>query len=150
MPLSFVKSTHTLACLLHRVTAEETESWKRQAGCSMPCSCGSLSKPHHREEEVLSAGIFFSSFSSFLPSFLLSLVFLPAPFSPCISFLSQIGLCFSFKSCFCAWRSHQNTAILQANVLSKIWLGISHFLFLSMGWLGWPLFHLEETDSWGY
>nr|XP_024652000.1 uncharacterized protein LOC112428586 isoform X3 [Macaca nemestrina] len=97
--LSFVKSTHTLACLLHWVAAEETESWKRQAGCSTPCSCGSLSKPRHGEEQGLSAGIFFSSFSPFLPSFLLR-VFLPAPFFPCLSFFIEDRLTFQLQVLF--------------------------------------------------
>lgn len=97
--LSFVKSTHTLACLLHWVAAEETESWKRQAGCSTPCSCGSFSKPRHGEEQGLSAGIFFSSFSPFLPSFLLR-VFLPAPFFPCLSFFIEDRLTFQLQVLF--------------------------------------------------
>lgn len=96
-----------------------------------------ISQPHQWEGQIHSAGIFFLFFSFFfppllstcLPSCLLSF----SSFSP----VSQLGLCFSIEIYFYAWHKHQNTAILQANVLSKTRLGRSHFLFMSWGWQAW-------------
>ena len=95
--------------------------------------------------------IFFLVFSFFFPPVLLSTC-LPSCLLYFFSFspVSQLGLCFSIEIYFYAWHRHQNTAILQTNVLSKIRLGRSHFLFMSWSWQAWALFHLEEIDGWGY